>query len=294
VVGGDGVGDGLQQHGLAGAGRSDDEAALAFADGREQVHDAAADALAHGLHLDALLRIERRQVVEEDLVARLLGRLEVDGLDLDQREVLLAFVRRADVAADGVAGLEIELANLRGRDVDVVGAGQIVVIGRAEEAVAVGEDLEDAFGEDVAFFFALRLEDLEDQILFAKAAGAGNLQGARNAAQFSDVLFFQFCDGHVHLQGGMFVRGFGRGKCSRKKLAEVQGYSRRGRLGSIIRTREEYRNAGEAQPSRWKAALNSFSYSTIRAEKAPSGGTAPFNRLGRGALNGPTVPGLAV
>jgi hypothetical protein len=124
MVRGDGVGDGLQQHGFAGAGRSDDEAALAFADGREQIHDAAADALAHGLHLDAFLRIERREVVEEDLVARLLGRLEVDGFDLDQREVLLAFVRRAHVAADGVAGLEIEFADLRRRHVDVVGPGR--------------------------------------------------------------------------------------------------------------------------------------------------------------------------
>ena len=117
------------QHGLAGARRSDDEAALALADGAEQVHDAAADALAHGLHLDALLRVERREVVEEDLVAGLFGRLEVDGFDLDQREVLLALVRRAHVAGDGVAGLEVELADLRGRDVDVVGAGQVVVVG---------------------------------------------------------------------------------------------------------------------------------------------------------------------
>ena len=59
VVGGDGVGDGLQQHGLAGARRRDDQAALALADGGEQIHDAAGDVLADGLHLDALLRVER-------------------------------------------------------------------------------------------------------------------------------------------------------------------------------------------------------------------------------------------
>jgi hypothetical protein len=109
---------------------------------------------------------------------------------LTRAKVLLAFVRRADVAADGVAGLEVELANLRRRDVDVVRAGQIVVVGRAQEAVAVGQDLQHALGEDVAFFFALRLKDLEDQILLAKAAGARDLQGARDAAQFGDVLFF--------------------------------------------------------------------------------------------------------
>ena len=190
LVGGDGVGERLQQHRLAGARRSDDETALALADRGQQVHHAAADGLAHGLQLDAFLRIERGQVVEEDLVARLFGRLEVDGLDLDQGEVFLAFVGRADVAADGVAGFEVEFANLRGRDVDVVGAGQIVVVGRAQEAVAVGQNLEHAFGKDVAFFFALGLKNLEDQVLLAEAAGARDLQGARDAAQFSDVFFF--------------------------------------------------------------------------------------------------------
>ena len=40
-----------------------------------------------------LVRVERRQVVEEDLLARLLGLLEVDRLDLEQREVALALLR---------------------------------------------------------------------------------------------------------------------------------------------------------------------------------------------------------
>ena len=195
------------QHGLAGARRSDDEAALALADGAEEIHDAAGDALADGLHLDALLRIERREVVEEDLVAGLFGRLEVDGLDLDQGEVLFAFVRRADVAGDGVAGLEVELADLRGRDVDVVGAGEVVVVGRAEEAVAVGEDFEDALGEDVALFFALGLEDLEDEVLLAEAAGAGDFETAGELAELGDVLLFQFGNCHGYR---VDFRSFGR------------------------------------------------------------------------------------
>jgi hypothetical protein len=40
MIGGDRVGDVLQQHGLAGARRRDDQAALALADRRQQVHDA--------------------------------------------------------------------------------------------------------------------------------------------------------------------------------------------------------------------------------------------------------------
>ena len=134
--------------------------------------------------------IEGREIVEEDLVACFFGGLEVDGFDLDQREVFLALVRGADVAADRVAGFEIELADLGRRDINVVGAGQVVVIGRAQEAVTVGEDLEDALSEDVSFFFALRLEDLEDEVLFAEAAGAGDFQCASDAAQFRYVLFF--------------------------------------------------------------------------------------------------------
>ena len=41
MIGGDGVGDALQQHRLTGARRSHDQAALALADGRQQIHHAA-------------------------------------------------------------------------------------------------------------------------------------------------------------------------------------------------------------------------------------------------------------
>src|SRR6202044_90598 len=93
---------------------------------------------------------------------------------------------------------------------------QIVVVGRAKESVAVGEDFKDTFGEDVSLFLALCLEDFENEILLAKAAGARDFQGARDAAKFSNVFFFEFCDGHDHLhEGGMFCGGMRRGKCSR-------------------------------------------------------------------------------
>ena len=108
-------------------------------------------------------------------------------------------------------------SNLRicdGRDVDVVGAGQIVVVGGAKEAVAVGQDFEHAFGEDVAFFFALGLKNLEDQVLLAEAAGTGDFEGARNAAQLGNVFFFQFSDRHDHLREGV-SGGPERGKYSR-------------------------------------------------------------------------------
>ena len=113
MVGGDGVGNILQQHGLAGARRSDDQAALTFTDRGEQVHHPSTHVLPDGLQLKAFLGIERRKVVKQNLVARLFRRLEVHRFDLDQREVLLALVGGTDLTTDSVAGLEVELADLR-------------------------------------------------------------------------------------------------------------------------------------------------------------------------------------
>jgi len=106
--------------------------------------------------------------------------LEVHRFDLHQREILLAFMWRTHLPADGVAGLQVELANLRRRDIDVVGTGKVVVVGGAKESVTIGEDFQHTFGEDVSFLLALRLEDLEDQVLLAQAAGAGQIELARD------------------------------------------------------------------------------------------------------------------
>ena len=91
---------------------------------------------------------QRRQVLEQDLVLRVLRRLAVDLVDLDQREVALAVLRRADLAFDRVAGVQVEAADLRRRDVDVVGAGEVAGVGRAQEAEAVGQHFEHAVAED--------------------------------------------------------------------------------------------------------------------------------------------------
>ncbi len=157
MVGGDAVRDVLQQHRLAGARRRDDQAALSLADRDHQVHDARRQVVGRGLEVDALLRVERRQVLEEDLLARAIRRLEVDRLDLDQREVALAFLRRPDLARHRVAGVQVELADLGGGDVDVVGAGQVVVVGRAQEAEAVRQRLEHALREEQAALLGARL-----------------------------------------------------------------------------------------------------------------------------------------
>ena len=65
--------------------------------GRDQVEDARGH-VRSALEAGCVLRVERRQVVEEDLLARDVGLLEVDRLDLDQGEVALPFLRRTDLA----------------------------------------------------------------------------------------------------------------------------------------------------------------------------------------------------
>ena len=140
--------------------------------GVDQVHAPATDMSPRRLELEPLLRVERRQVVEEDLVAGDLRVLEVDRLDLDQREVALAFLRRADLAGDGVAGAQVEAADLRRRDVDVVRARQVVVLGRAQEAEAVRQALSTPSAKIRPALLGLRLQDLEDQLLLAHAGGA--------------------------------------------------------------------------------------------------------------------------
>ena len=110
----------LQQHRLASTWRSHNQSTLPLAHRRQQIHHAARDVLAHRLHLHSLLRIQRRQVVEQNLIPRLFRGLEVDRLNLHQREVLLALMRRPHIAADRVARLQVEFPNLRWRNIDVI------------------------------------------------------------------------------------------------------------------------------------------------------------------------------
>jgi hypothetical protein len=63
----------LQQHRLAGARRRDDEGALALADGAERSTMRVEMLSRMVFELEALVGIERREVVEEDLVAAASG-----------------------------------------------------------------------------------------------------------------------------------------------------------------------------------------------------------------------------
>ena len=118
--------------------------------------------------MQALVRVERRQVVEVDAVTDLVGVLEVDVVDLEEGEVPLPFLGAADLAFDGVTGAKAEAAHLARADVDVVGAGKVVGLRRAEEAEAVLQDLEDTDAEDRDIVLGQLLQDREHHVLLAQ------------------------------------------------------------------------------------------------------------------------------
>jgi len=191
MVGGNGVRYFLEQYGFTGAGRRDDQGALSFADRGHQVYDPHVHVLARGLQADALLGIQRRQVVKQDPVLELFRVLEVHGLDPEERVKPLVVLRGAYLAGNGIAGLKAEQPDLRRGHIDVVRAGQVVVVGRAEEPVPVGKNLENAAGEDEALLLGLRLEDLEDQVLFLQAVDALDPHLLGYVDEIGDLLGFQ-------------------------------------------------------------------------------------------------------
>ena len=82
------VGDGLQHHGLTRAGRSNDEATLAFTHGGNQVNDPGGIVLfirvKRQFQRQFLLRVERGQIVKIDPVADSLGVFEIDLFNLEE------------------------------------------------------------------------------------------------------------------------------------------------------------------------------------------------------------------
>ena len=175
----DRVGDVLQQHRLAGARRRHDQRALAFADRRNDVDDASREILLGRIlefHLQPLVGIERRQIVEIDLVACLFRILEVERIHLEQSEVAFAFLRAADMPVDGIAGAQSEAADLRRRYIDIVRTRQVIRLRRAQEAEAVRQHFDDAFADNVGFTRGELLEDTEHQLLLAHRAGILDLK----------------------------------------------------------------------------------------------------------------------
>ncbi len=194
MIGGDALRDVLQQHGFAGARRRDDQRALAHADRRDDVDDAARHILAGGIldfEFQPPIRVERRQIVEGHFVPGLLGILEIDGVALQQREITLALLGAANHPLDGVAGAQRQAADLARADIDVVGAGQIIGVGRTQEGESVLQNLDDALADDLHIAARKLLEDGEHQLLLAHDGGVLDLLLLGENEQFGGRFLFE-------------------------------------------------------------------------------------------------------
>ena len=142
VVRADGGGDVLEDGGLARLRGADDQSALALADGRHEVDDAGGDGVLAVLHDEAFVRVDRREVAEAHAAAQLLDGRAVDGRDLLDGGVLLVLARRARLTGHEIALAQAVAADGGKTHVAIRLAGQVAL--RAEEAVAVGQDVQDA------------------------------------------------------------------------------------------------------------------------------------------------------
>ena len=109
-------------------------------------------------------------------MTRFFGILEIDLLDAAQREITFVFIGFGDHALDRVTGAQRKLADHVGRDIDVIGTGQIVGLGATQEAEAVLKHLEHAIAADDPVFLSQFLEDGEHHVALAHRRGVLDLQ----------------------------------------------------------------------------------------------------------------------
>ena len=151
VIGGDGVGDLLEDGRLARARRGDDQPARAFADGRDQVNDARFQQIGRGFQVDLLDGINGGEVLEADGLGVDVKGLVVDLVDGFELGAVAA-VGRLGFAGDQAAFAQEVALDGVGRDEDVAGFGMIVVLAGAKETKALFGDFKKACPWSVALW----------------------------------------------------------------------------------------------------------------------------------------------
>ena len=209
IVGDDRRSNILQQHRLTGFRRRNDQAALAFADRRNHVDDAGREVLRAAValfELEALLGKQRREVLEQDLGTRILWRVMVDLSDLQQCEIALALLGWANEARNRVAGTQCKAPDLAWTDIDVVRAGQVGTVRRAQEAKAVLQNLEDTLAVDIFALGSMRFQDRKNHVLLARARHALDSERLAKFHKISGRTVLEFRQVHHVLAGFELLR----------------------------------------------------------------------------------------
>ena len=140
VIAGNRVGDIFKQEGFTGFRLRHDQTTLSFADRREQIYHTGAKIAAcrRRREFEFFRGEQRRQVIERHAVADVLRIKTVYFRDAQQREIFFTFFRRANGAPNRIASAQTKQFDLGRRYIDIVGRSEVVVISRAQEAIAVG------------------------------------------------------------------------------------------------------------------------------------------------------------
>ena len=149
-----------------------------------------------GIERQLALGVERREVVEIDAVTDHVRVVEIDRGQPHQREITLAVLRPADLALDRVAGAQPVLADLIGRDIDVVRAGKVIRFGTTQEAEPVLQHLDRAQSHDLVATLRLFLQDGEQQVLLAQRRRAFDAQFLGKLHQLGGRLLLQVFEMH--------------------------------------------------------------------------------------------------
>ena len=148
---------------------------MSLADRRNHVDDSCRQVFRAAIALlkfQTIFREQWRQVLEQNLAARILRCVMIDFTDLEQREVAFPILRRPNQSGNGVARSQVEASNLARTDVDIVRSGQVGAIRGAQEPETILQDLQNAVSVDILALFGVRLQDREDDVLLA---GAGQV-----------------------------------------------------------------------------------------------------------------------
>ena len=136
---------------------------------------------------------------------------EIDGIDLEQRKIALAILRRPNLTLDRVPGPQRETPDLGGADIDVVGAWQIVRIRRPQEPKAVWQHLDHTLAGDIDFLGRQFLEDGKHQLLLAHGRGVLDFMLFGKYQQFGGRFGLELAELHI-LHGGITLWGSRRGR----------------------------------------------------------------------------------
>ncbi len=170
VVGGDRLGDLLEHRGLPRLWGRHDQASLSLSDRGDEVDDPGEHPVGFARHFETepLVGEQRGQVLELGAVLGLLGRHPVDRLHPHQGRELLLRTGSPNRTGDEIPLAEAELADLRGRNVNVLLARYVPR--DPQEAVTLRQDVEQAFPD-----LQLLLGDVAVVAVVVSAAAAAPL-----------------------------------------------------------------------------------------------------------------------